>query len=99
MTMALEQETHAGTATSCVACGHDAWTVGLTGLTDYLTQDCFNIARCDHCGLQMTQPLPFGEAIGRYYPKTIPGKSPRLYRSDSFIIAATRGRTLLCPWF
>ncbi len=54
--------------TSCVACGKNAWSVGLTGLTDYLTDETFGIQRCNACGLLMTQPLPGGNAIGRYYP-------------------------------
>jgi 2-polyprenyl-3-methyl-5-hydroxy-6-metoxy-1,4-benzoquinol methylase len=53
---------------NCISCGHDVWSVGLTGLTDYLTDDTFSIHRCNQCNLLVTQPLPMGEEIGKYYP-------------------------------
>jgi len=52
----------------CIACGHDVWSVGLTDLTDYLTDETFSIHRCNHCNLLVTQPLPSGDEIGKYYP-------------------------------
>ena len=67
MTAVLEsQMTVAGPC--CIACRHDVWSVGLTGLTDYLTDETFSIHRCNQCNLIMTQPLPTGEEIGKYYP-------------------------------
>src|ERR1700761_1799876 len=71
--MAIEPQSPAIITTCCASCGHDAWTTWLTDLTDYLTGDSFGIARCNHCGLRMTQPLPLGEAIGKYYPKRYRG--------------------------
>jgi 2-polyprenyl-3-methyl-5-hydroxy-6-metoxy-1,4-benzoquinol methylase len=61
------------TAALCLSCGNPNRTPGLTGLRDYLTGDHFDILRCDQCGLQVTQPLPSGEAIAKYYPQRYRG--------------------------
>lgn len=57
----------------CLVCGHDTWSADLAGLTDYLTEETFAIHRCGNCGLLVTQPLPQGETISRYYPRQYRG--------------------------
>ena len=73
MTMAIEPKTHAAVSTHCAGCGQETWTTHLVGVVDYLTNDTFDIARCDHCQLEMTSPLPVSEEIGRYYPQRYRG--------------------------
>ena len=73
MTLAFAVESPAVTGTACLACGNEAWTPEFTGLRDYLTGDHFDVHRCSGCGLQVTQPLPNGEAIGKYYPQRYRG--------------------------
>ena len=68
MTMAALLESPVMTGVTCCSCGCDAWSPQVNDLTDYLTQETFEIHRCNNCGVQMTQPLPTGDAIGRFYP-------------------------------
>jgi 2-polyprenyl-3-methyl-5-hydroxy-6-metoxy-1,4-benzoquinol methylase len=73
LTMAAVLESPAMIGMACGSCGADAWSPDLTDLTDYLTHETFQIHRCNTCGLLMTQPLPMGQAIGRYYPERYRG--------------------------
>jgi SAM-dependent methyltransferase len=66
--MAALLESPVTTGRGCCSCGGRAWSPVVEDLTDYLTQETFGIHRCNQCGLQMTEPLPEGDAIGRYYP-------------------------------
>jgi SAM-dependent methyltransferase len=54
--------------TRCTLCGQDAWRTHLQGVLDYLTDEHFDIDRCDGCGLMVTRPMPQEAEIDRYYP-------------------------------
>lgn len=43
--------------------------------TDYISEDVFEVIRCQRCGLVMTSPVPDGEAMSRYYPDSYYGAS------------------------
>ena len=58
---------------ACVACGGLPHTPAFTNLRDYLTGDHFDILRCDGCGLLVTEPLPAGAEISKYYPERYRG--------------------------
>jgi 2-polyprenyl-3-methyl-5-hydroxy-6-metoxy-1,4-benzoquinol methylase len=73
MSMAIALESPAITATACVACGGLSHAPVFTDLRDYLTGDYFDILRCDGCGLQVTEPLPAGAEISKYYPERYRG--------------------------
>lgn len=68
MTMAATLESPVITGMGCCSCGCDAWSPQFDDLTDYLTQETFHVRRCTNCGLAMTQPLPTGDEIARFYP-------------------------------
>jgi 2-polyprenyl-3-methyl-5-hydroxy-6-metoxy-1,4-benzoquinol methylase len=72
MTLPPEPQT-AVIGTACLACGEQAWAPQFTGLVDYLTGDIFDIQCCRRCGLLITDPLPQGQAIGKYYPQRYRG--------------------------
>ncbi len=58
----------AGPANVCNLCGQSNWSPWLTGVLDYLTDEHFDIVRCNQCGLMVTQPMPSDDQIDRYYP-------------------------------
>jgi 2-polyprenyl-3-methyl-5-hydroxy-6-metoxy-1,4-benzoquinol methylase len=66
--MAVSIESPIITTTPCGCCGGDAWSAKIADLNDYITHEVFQIDQCNACGLQMTQPLPGGDEIARYYP-------------------------------
>jgi 2-polyprenyl-3-methyl-5-hydroxy-6-metoxy-1,4-benzoquinol methylase len=68
VSIASPVESPATTGTACVPCGQQSWTPHSTDLLDYLTGDRFDIQRCNYCQLLITDPLPEGDAIGKYYP-------------------------------
>ena len=55
------------------ACCHTADLVVLFEATDYLSQDSFQVVKCQQCGLAMTSPAPNEEAMSKYYPETYYG--------------------------
>jgi 2-polyprenyl-3-methyl-5-hydroxy-6-metoxy-1,4-benzoquinol methylase len=68
VTMTAVLESPMLTGMCCGSCGGDSWSPLVGDLTDYLTQETFEIHRCNQCGLLMTEPLPQGQSIARYYP-------------------------------
>ena len=56
---------------ACIACGGSHFHPHLSGLTDYLTGESFDILRCAACDLLVTAPPPAD--AGRYYPAAYRG--------------------------
>src|SRR5580698_7820205 len=54
--------------TQCVLCGGSGWRPHLREVIDYLTDERFEIQRCESCGLICTFPMPSDSEIDRYYP-------------------------------
>jgi len=68
MTLAADAESRTQADTQCMLCGTAAWTPHLHQVIDYLTDERFDIHRCNGCGLLCTFPMPSDAEIDRYYP-------------------------------
>ncbi len=51
----------------CPACGYNSNTLFLEGKDYFLTQEIFNIHKCDDCSLLFTIPCPKPDELNRYY--------------------------------
>lgn len=68
MSASAVDELRAAPTVHCILCGRQDWRPHLVGVRDYLTDERFNIDRCESCGLMMTRSFPDDGGIGRYYP-------------------------------
>jgi SAM-dependent methyltransferase len=68
MSATAADELRAAPAVRCILCGQDRWRPRLNGVLDYLTNERFDIDRCESCGLMMTRSFPDDARIERYYP-------------------------------
>jgi SAM-dependent methyltransferase len=51
----------------CPVCGQTARTTLYRGVSDYITDELFDLEICDGCRLGITSPMPGDDQIGRYY--------------------------------
>lgn len=77
---------------SCACCDSTDLAV-LFQTTDYISQDVFEVVRCQRCGLAMTSPAPDAGAMSRHYPDSYFGDSGQRFVSlGEAIIRWERGR-------
>lgn len=50
----------------CELCEGATWSSHLAAVRDYITDETFDLLRCDACGLVVTEPVP--PSLDRYYP-------------------------------
>jgi ubiquinone/menaquinone biosynthesis C-methylase UbiE len=62
------------------ACCHATDLVVLFEATDYLTQDRFQVVKCQQCGLAMTSPVPNEEEMSKYYPEAYYGAGKKRFK-------------------
>lgn len=74
--MALE------TITKCPLCGREDYKPWLTARDYTVTKEEFELQKCNHCNLIITNPRPNSESIGKYYA------------SDNYISHSGKSRTL-----
>src|SRR5947207_6067072 len=52
--------------TACPVCASTDWRLHLAGVTDYISDETFDLLRCGSCGLVVTHPTPAD--MDHYYP-------------------------------
>lgn len=52
---------------TCPWCGTPSNKTYLSVKDHFLSQECFDVLECDHCGLLFTHPRPDASVIGKYY--------------------------------
>ena len=55
---------------NCLVCDNESFTISLTCPDYFLTQERFNICRCEKCGFLFTNPRPSAAELPAYYQST-----------------------------